>query len=87
VLIVVAVSVGPTIGAPLFAHPPEILGIPIGVVADGLALLWMAIGVTGIWEARSPAREVLYHLAFTVPATLAILISPAVILIMQNLAV
>jgi hypothetical protein len=68
------------------AKPPAIVGVPLGVVMEGLALLWMAIGAALIWTARSPLTEVLVHIFFTAPATLFVIFGPAVLLIMQNLA-
>ena len=86
VLIVASVA-SPTFFGPMFAKPPDWLGIPLGVVMDAIAMVWMLIGVALIWDARSRLVEALVLFWFTIPATLVVVFSPALILIMQNLAV
>lgn len=86
VLIVASVA-SPTFFDPMFAKPPDWLGIPLGVVIDAIAMVWMLIGVVLVWDARSRVVEVLVLTLFTFPATILVVFSPAVILIMQNLAV
>jgi hypothetical protein len=66
-------------------EPPSIVGIPLGVAVQGLALLWMLIGVVAIWDARSRAVELASLLVFTIPATIVTIFWPAIILIVQNL--
>jgi hypothetical protein len=86
VLIVASVA-SPTFFPQMFAKPPEIVGIPLGFVIDAIAMVWMLIGVVLIWDARSRLVEALVLFWFTIPATLVVVFSPALILIMQNLAV
>ena len=86
VLIIASVAV-PSFSDPIFAKPPDWLGIPLGVVMDAIALVWMLIGVVVIWDARSRLVEALVVTFFTIPATLLVVLSPALILIMQNLTV
>jgi hypothetical protein len=50
-------------------------------------MVWMLIGVVLIWDARSPLVDALVLILFTMPATLLVVLSPALILIMQNLTV
>jgi hypothetical protein len=86
-VLIVALVASPRFFPPMFAKPPEILGIPLGLVLDAIAMVWMLIGVVLIWDARSRLVEALVLFWFTIPATLVVVFSPALILIMQNLAV
>jgi hypothetical protein len=86
-VLIVATVASPTYFQPMFAEPPSLLGIPLGVVVDAIAMVWMLIGVVLIWDARSSLVEALVLIFFTFPATLLVVLSPAVILIMQNLTV
>ena len=86
VLLVASVA-SPNFFDPMFAKPPEILGIPFGFVMDAIAMVWTLIGVVLIWDARSRLVELLVLTLFTIPATILVVFSPALILIMQNLAV
>ena len=70
---------------PMFAKPPDMLGVPLGVVALALAGIWMLIGVAIVWNARSRITEMLALMLFTIPATILVILGPALILIMQNL--
>jgi hypothetical protein len=71
-------------GRPL-GVPPSNIGIPPGIALQGLAFLWMLIGVVAIWDARSRVVELASLLVFTIPATIVTIFGPAIILIMQNL--
>ena len=86
VLIIASVAL-PSFSNPIFAKPPEILGVPLGVVMDAIAMVWMLIGVIVIWDARSRLVDALLLTFFTIPATLLVVLAPALILIMQNLIV
>ena len=86
-VLIVASMASPTFAKPMFAGPLEWLGIPLGLVMDAMALLWMLIGVVLIWDTRSRLVEGLVLFWFTIPATILIVFSPALILIMQNLSV
>ena len=86
-VLIVASLASPTFSQPMFAKPPEILGIPLGFVMNAVAIMWMLIGVVLIWDARSRLVEALVLFWFTIPATFLVVFSPALILIMQNLAV
>jgi hypothetical protein len=72
---------------PLYANPPAILGLPAGIVLLSIALLWMAIGVGIVASARALWSQLAALWIFAVPATAAILLGPAVVLTIQNLAV
>ena len=72
---------------PLFAKPPDILGIPLGLVLEVLVLAWAALGARVIWTTKSQGMATIALLATTAPAVPVLLLLPAIILIMQNLAV
>ena len=76
---------GPTYFEPMFFHPPEMFGIPLGVVLGAVQMGWMLIGVAIVWNCRSAARDALALVFFTLPSTLAVILAPAIILILQNL--
>jgi len=71
----------------MFAKPPDILGIPLGLVGYGLVLAWAALGARVVWTTRSPAMAALAVGITTAPAIVLLIFVPAIILIMQNLAV
>lgn len=71
---------------PMFANPPAIAGLPTGVFVLGFAIALMAAGVWLLRRSGSDAGALLAFLAFTLPGTLLILLGPAVILIIVNLA-
>jgi hypothetical protein len=68
----------------MLAKPPEILGIPLAAVIDAIAIMWMLIGLVLIWDTRSQLIQSLVLALFTIPATLLVVIAPAVIVILQN---
>lgn len=85
VLLIFAVT-APGFMDPLFANPPSVIGLPAGILIVAVAMLLM---LAGVWLLRRPATDlttVLAFLLFTIPATLLILLGPAVILIIVNLA-
>lgn len=82
-ILIIASVAAPTFSQPMTAIPPDIVGIPLGVAIAGLAMLWMLIGATVIWDARS--RFAVAFILFTIPATVVVVFTPAVVLIMQNL--
>jgi hypothetical protein len=71
---------------PLFSKPPEMIGLPFGVILGALATGWMLLGLVLVWNSRSRLTDLLALVVFTVPATLFVIFGPAVILIMQNLS-
>lgn len=68
-----------------FRKPPDILGVPLGMVMVGLALVLTLIGVAAIWNVRSQLSELLVLLVFTTPATLLIVLGPRLIEALMNL--
>ena len=67
-----------------FGRPPDVLGLPLGVVSLGLAFGWMLIGAALVWNARSAALAFFAILLFAFPATFGLIFYPAIILILQN---
>ena len=73
---------------PIFANPPAILGLPAGVLVVTAALVWASMGLWLVWQrGGSVAVLLLAMVLFVAPATLAVVLAPASILILQNLAV
>jgi mannose/fructose/N-acetylgalactosamine-specific phosphotransferase system component IIC len=71
----------------ILGKPPDIVGIPLGVVLEVLVLAWAALGARVIWTTRSPTLASIALLVATAPAVPLVLLLPAIILIMQNVAV
>ncbi len=84
-LFLVLLATGRMSGGFFGPPPPEILGIPVGSWMLALVAGWMLIGLGLVWDARSPLIKLLVLLVFTIPATLALVLGPAVILVMSNL--
>jgi hypothetical protein len=85
VLTAILLIVAPGFMEPIFANPPEILGLPAGVVALFVVAIWASLAFAVIRAYPSPWFIALSLLAFTVPAIFAIVFLPATILIIQNL--
>ncbi len=61
-----------------------LFGIPQGILFDGLVMFWMLIGAYVLWGARSRLIAAVVYLLFTIPATIALLFGPAIVLILQK---
>ena len=72
---------------PIYANPPAIAGLPAGIVLLGGSLLLAGLGVLIAYRTRSDLVALLAFLFLSVPAMAAIILLPAIILIVQNLAV
>ena len=72
---------------PIFANPPEILGLPAGFVFLVAVAIWAALAFVVIRAFGSVLGIALALLLFTVPSIIAIIYLPATILIVQNLDV
>lgn len=86
-LVVILRIFAPGFMEPVFSNPPAILGLPAGVVFVLAAFAWMTIGVLIIRTTSTTVGALIAFMAFTVPSMFIILLSPAAILIIQNLAV
>ncbi len=71
-------------GGPLI-EPIGPLGLPASVFFTGMVMLWMLVGVYALWAARSRRIAGVVYLVFTIPATFALIVGPAIVLIIQNL--
>ena len=87
VLTLIALILAPGFMEPIFANPPEILGLPAGVIALFFVAIWAALAFVVIRAYPSPGVIAFSLLVFTVPAIVAIVFLPATILIIQNLSV
>jgi len=85
VMIVVAQLVAPGFMEPIFANPPEIVGLPAGIVVLFAAAIWASLAFVVIRAFRSGLGVALGVLVFTIPSIVAILYLPSMILIVQNL--
>ena len=74
-----------SVGSPMNTDTSGPFGIPQGVLFNGLVMVWMLIGVYVLWRTRSQLVPGLVYLIFTIPATIALLFGPAIVLILQNL--
>jgi hypothetical protein len=66
-------------------NPPEILGIPLGVVVGALTLAWAGLGALIVWTTGSRLAAALALAFLTLPSMFAMILGPAIILILQNL--
>ena len=74
-----------TFSSPMFGEPLGPFGIPQGALVDGLVMLWMLIGVYVVWGTRSRLVAAAVYVVFTIPAPIALILGPAIVLILQNL--
>jgi hypothetical protein len=70
--------------AAVFTKPPEVAGLPLGVVLESIAVLWTLAGLVIVWRGRSPIAESLALMLFTIPATTVVGITPAIIQVIQT---
>lgn len=63
----------------LFMKPPEMIGLPLGVVAVGLAFTLMTFGLVALWLTSSTRAAALAIVTFTFPATALIAVAPTII--------
>jgi hypothetical protein len=67
-----------------FYNPPSMAGLPMGVVAIGVALIWAAFGLGMIRLASSRRWRAAALILFTVPAAALVASSPAFVLIILD---
>lgn len=70
----------------VFARPPDVAGLPLGLVLETIAVLWTLGGLAIVWRARSPIAESLALILFTIPATVMVGITPTAIEVLRSLA-
>jgi len=71
---------------PIFHKAPTVLGLPIGVVVVSVSAGWFAVGVTLIAMASSRVTRLLAFLFFIIPAIVAVVLGPGMVLILENLS-
>jgi len=71
--------------APLFKRPPEMAGLPLGVVAAGLAFTLMTFGMVALRLTSSARSAAVAILLFTAPATALLVAAPPVLEALSNL--
>jgi hypothetical protein len=69
----------------VLTDPPTVLSMPLGVVLEAVAMLWTLLGAVVVWRARSPLTEAIALLVFTIPATVAVVATPALIELLPTL--
>jgi hypothetical protein len=69
---------------PVTSNPPEVVGLPAGVVLVAGALAVMAIGIEVLRRASSNGVALLAFLGLTLPSAALIVAAPALILNIQN---
>jgi hypothetical protein len=72
---------------PVFSNPPEIVGLPAGIVMLFAVAVWASLAFVVIRAFRSGLGVALALLVFTFPSIVAILFIPSAILIVLNLNV
>lgn len=67
------------------AEPLDTLGIPLALLVELAAVLWMIVGVVVILNAESRVLESLALTVFTIPATVVVVVTPAAITMLSTL--
>ena len=78
-----------TIGAPklgTLGDPPQLAGIPVGIWFQLAVLGWASIGVGVVWTTHNRLLSALALVWFSFLSVLALLVAPALLLILQNLS-
>jgi hypothetical protein len=83
---IIGTAAWPTYFPAMVREPPDIVGIPLGVAMEGIALIWMLLGTAVVWNARTQSTGLLGLLFFTTPATILAVFTPALVLLLQNAA-
>ena len=77
--------VGPTARDPFVAEPPEVAGLPIGVIALGLAFGLMALGIAALLRFGSMRAAIITLVLVTLPAVPLVVVTPGLILELMRL--
>jgi hypothetical protein len=68
----------------MYSRMAETSGPPPGDLLEGLVMAWMLVGAYVLWRARSRLVAAGVYLIFTIPATLAVTLGPAIVLILLD---
>ncbi len=71
---------------PLFQIPPAIAGLPLGIVVMAVVFAWTLLGILIVNRTTTSTGIVVALLVFTLPAIFVMLLTPAIVLIVANLA-
>jgi hypothetical protein len=77
----------PSFFSPVLENPPGIAGMPAGLTIQAFALLLMALGVAVVRRTSSRTATILAFAFLTLPAAAVVILAPAAVLIVQNLAI
>ena len=66
-------------------EPAGILGVPYTVVLEAVVLGWAALGALIVWTTGSRVAAALATAVLTLPSMFALILGPALILVLQNL--
>jgi hypothetical protein len=69
---------------PVFLNPPEVLGLPMGILMVFVAAVWASLAFVVVRAVRSGVGVAIALLVFTVPAIIAILLIPGTIVAILN---
>ena len=75
----------PLSGMGLFAKPPELFGLPGGLVLQWLLIGWAGIGAWVVWTTHSRLKSAVALVLCTTVSLFGIVLLPALVLIWQNL--
>ena len=85
-LFVLLLIISPSFMRPLLLNPPSMAGLPLGVVLEAAGLVWAALGAIVVATTGSKAVRLFASVVFTLPAMFAVILAPAIVLILSNLA-
>lgn len=84
-VLIITYFTAPTYFGPMISRYQEHIGFLLGAAMLAIEMSWMLIGAYLLWGARSLLTEALVYVVFTIPTTIAVILSPAIVLILQNL--
>jgi hypothetical protein len=73
-----------SLGSPMDAGQPELLGLPAGAWFQLSLLVWATVGAWIMWTTHSRLTSALAMFLFTLPSLVGLVMGPAIILILQN---
>ena len=85
-ILLLAPFAAPSFFDPMFASPPGIAGMPAGLMIQAIAMLLMALGVAVVRRTSSRTAAILAFALLTLPGAAIVILAPAAVLIVQDLA-
>lgn len=80
-------AIAPGFLAPIYDSSVSVVGLPAGTLVIAAAMAWMGLGLLALRAWRSPGGATAALLLFTLPATVLVILGPAVVLIVHTLVV